>query len=166
VASSLSLQPAKSSTFSSRPARPYPAFAHDDDGGTGTQPVSFDSILIVEDDFLIASQIEIALKEAGFKVAGIAISGGEALERAAVQHPLLCVMDIRLLGRSDGVDVALELFRSHGIRCIFATAHSDDDVRRRAAAAEPLGWLPKPYTMASLVALVRHAVSDLRREGG
>jgi DNA-binding NarL/FixJ family response regulator len=53
------------------------------------------------------------------------------------------------------------LFRAHGIRCIFATAHSDNEVRSRAIAATPLGWLQKPYTMSSLVAMIRHAVNDL-----
>jgi two-component system, response regulator PdtaR len=162
VAASSSSQPAKPPLFTSRPARPYPAFAHEGAGGADAWPARHDSILIVEDDFLIASQMEIALKDAGFEVAGIAVSGGEALERAAAHRPMLCIMDIRLFGRSDGVDAALELFRTHGIRCIFATAHSDDDVRRRAAAAKPLGWLPKPYTMASLVALVRQAVSEIQ----
>ena len=71
-------------------------------------------------------------------------------------------MDIRLAGDRDGIDTALELFRLHGIRCIFASAYSDQEARRRAAPAAPLGWLQKPYTMASLTAKVRAAVSELR----
>ena len=71
-------------------------------------------------------------------------------------------MDIRLAGDRDGIDTALELFRSHGIRCIFASAYSDQEAQRRAAPAAPLGWLQKPYTMASLTAKVRAALSELR----
>jgi CheY-like chemotaxis protein len=55
----------------------------------------------------------------------------------------------------------VELFRRHGIRAIFATAHADPEMQRRAAAAAPLGWLPKPYTTESLAALVRDVLRNL-----
>lgn len=119
-------------------------------------------ILIVEDDLLIATQMEAALHEAGFDVIGLAASGEEALELAGSDSPLLVVVDIRLAGDRDGVDTALELFRSYGIRCIFATAHTDSEARQRAAPAAPLGWLQKPYAMTSLTAMVRGAVESLR----
>lgn len=119
-------------------------------------------ILIVEDDVLIASQIEAALTDEGFEIAGTAVTGKEALQLAEAQSPTLVVTDIRLAGDRDGIDTALELFRLHGIRCIFASAYSDQEARRRAAPAAPLGWLQKPYSMASLTAMVRAAVSELR----
>lgn len=131
-------------------------------GASGTQSENSDRILIVEDDLLIASQMEEALTEAGFQIAGTASTGQEALQLARSQCPTLVVMDIRLAGDRDGIETALELFRSHGIRCIFASAYSDQEARRRAAPADPLGWLQKPYTMASLTANVRAAVSGFR----
>jgi DNA-binding response OmpR family regulator len=132
-------------------------------GGWGTQLGKRDRILIVEDDLLIASQMETALTDAGFEVTGIASTGKEALHLVETQSPILVVMDIRLSGDRDGIDTALELFRSHGIRCIFASAYSDQEARLRAAPAAPLGWLQKPYTMASLTATASAAVSELRR---
>ncbi len=83
---------------------------------------------------------------------------------AASIRPALVLMDIRLAGRMDGVDAALALFRAYGIRCIFATAHNDPEVRRRAAPAEPLGWLPKPYAMPALLAAVRQGFADLKAD--
>ncbi|MFL5260696.1 MAG: response regulator [Hyphomicrobiales bacterium] len=124
----------------------------------GDRPVR---ILIVEDDFLVALQAESALIEAGFEIAGIASKAEEALELAASQNPTLVLMDIRLAGKRDGVDAALDLFRTHGLRSIFATAHSDREAQNRAEAASPLGWLQKPYTMASLLELVRNAAAHL-----
>ena len=132
--------------------------------GLSTGVNETERILIVEDDFLIASQMEVALADAGFEIAGVASTGKEALQLAKAQPPTLVVMDIRLAGDRDGIDTALELFRLHGIRCIFASAHSDDGTRRRAAPAAPLGWLQKPYTMASLTAVVRAASRELRRD--
>jgi DNA-binding response OmpR family regulator len=119
-------------------------------------------ILIVEDDVLIASEMEAALSDDGFDIVGMATTGKEALQLAEAQSPALVVMDIRLAGERDGIDTALELFRLHGIRCIFASAHSDDGTRQRAAPAAPLGWLQKPYVMDSLTAMVRAALRELR----
>ena len=114
-------------------------------------------ILIIEDDLLIATMIEVALTEAGFEVTGVLKTGEEALRTAGVDRPDLAVVDIRLAGDRDGVDTAIELFRSYGIRCIFASAYSDQEARRRAEVAAPLGWLQKPYTMQALTDMVRAA---------
>lgn len=119
------------------------------------------SILIVEDDFLVAAQAETALRDAGYDLAGVAISAEEAVEIAVSQSPALAVMDVRLAGRRDGIDCALELFQRLALRSIFATAHDDRDVRKRAGPAHPLGWLPKPYTMMSLIAAVEKALIEL-----
>ena len=118
-------------------------------------------ILIVEDDFLIAMQTETALTEAGFDVVGTATTAEEAIALAKEQRPSLAVMDIRLASARDGIDAAKELFRELHIRCIFATAHDDLNTRARAEPFAPLGWLAKPYTMTSLVALVMEARSRL-----
>jgi two-component system, response regulator PdtaR len=138
--------------------RSRPLFARDDSPGSETPPSEPARILIVEDDFLIALQVEAALAEAGFHVVGVAASAEEATELAAAHQPDLVVMDIRLSGKRDGIDLAIELHRDHAIRCLFATAHVDAQARRRAEAANPLGWLQKPYTMASLVGMVRRAL--------
>jgi CheY-like chemotaxis protein len=118
-------------------------------------------ILVVEDDFLIALQTEAALAEAGFHVVDTAASAEEAIALAKEKRPSLAVMDIRLASERDGIDAARELFQELGIRCIFATAHDDPYTRERAEPYAPLGWLTKPYTMASLVSMVMRALSKL-----
>ena len=140
------------------------ALAPDEMAGAGTQAAEPPRILILEDNYLIATQIEAALMQAGFDIAGIASSAEEATELAASERPALVVADIRLAGKRDGIDAAIQLFRDHGIRSIFATAHHNQETRRRAKPANPLGWLPKPYTMAALLQLVRQALSDIRDE--
>ena len=141
--------------------RPQLVFARDDAAGTDRRPDKPERILVVEDDFLVAMQMESALTEAGFTVAGVAASGEDAIELVLTERPRLAVMDVRLAGDRDGIDTALQLFAEHGIRCIFATAHHDEQSRRRAAPAGPLGWLRKPYTMVSLVGMVRTALAEL-----
>jgi two-component system, response regulator PdtaR len=117
------------------------------------------TILIAEDDFLIAMQAEIALMDAGIAVSGIATTAEEALALAKQDQPALVVMDVRLAGQRDGIEAARDLFRELGVRCVFATAHDDVQLRARAEPFAPLGWLAKPYTMPSLVRLVREAIS-------
>ena len=120
-------------------------------------------VLVVEDDFLIAMQTEVALTTAGFQVVGPATTAEEAVALAGEAQPALAVMDIRLASTRDGIDAARELYQDFAIRCIFATAHDDVHTRGRAEPYAPLGWLPKPYTMASLVAVVAEALAQLRR---
>jgi two-component system, response regulator PdtaR len=119
--------------------------------------------LIVEDDFLIADEIDSALSDAGFDVAGIAGSAAEAIELAESEKPVLAVMDVRLAGERDGISAATEMFLRFGIRCIFATANHDQLSLERAQPAMPLGWLQKPYSMVSLVNAVRRALVELDR---
>ena len=123
-------------------------------------------IVIAEDDYLVATQMEDALMQAGFQPAAVVASAEEAVKAAVDNRVALVVMDIRLAGKRDGVDAAIELFQKHGMRCIFATAHVDAAVRQRAEAAQPLGWLQKPYSMTSLIELVREALGRLDDELG
>ncbi|MBZ9967785.1 response regulator [Mesorhizobium sp. BR1-1-2] len=121
-------------------------------------------ILIVEDDYLIALDIEDGLTAAGFSLAGTASSADEAIRIALATKPVLALMDIRLLGQRDGIDAALELYREHGIRCIFTTAHSDREVRLRAEAARPLGWMQKPYSVEAVVEAIWNGLEELGKQ--
>jgi DNA-binding NarL/FixJ family response regulator len=140
---------------------PQLVFAREDSAGSDEQAEAQTRILVVEDDYLIASDMKIALSDAGFDVAGIAASADEAVELAESQNPALAVIDVRLGGDRDGIDAAVEIFRKLGIRCIFATAHYDEHSVERARPAMPLGWLQKPYSGASLVNAVRRALEEL-----
>jgi DNA-binding NarL/FixJ family response regulator len=144
--------------------RPVLRFAREDSRSAGSATDARAPILVVEDDFLVAMQVEATLVDAGFALAGTAASGEEAIGIVAAARPALVLMDIRLAGKMDGVDAALALFRAHGIRCIFATAHHDPEIRKRAGPAEPLGWLPKPYTMPAMLAAVRQGLADLEQD--
>jgi two-component system, response regulator PdtaR len=118
-------------------------------------------ILLVEDDFLVGMEMEAGLESAGYEVAGVATTAEEAVNLAASRHPALVVMDIRLASERDGIDAALEIFRTLGIRSLFASAHVDAQVRARAKAARPLGWVAKPYRVETLLAAVGDALNEV-----
>lgn len=124
-------------------------------------PASSPRILLVEDDFLVSMEMETGLEEAGYEVAGIAATAEDAVALAAERRPALVVMDIRLAGDRDGVDAALEIYRTLGIRSIFASAHGDARTRARAAEAQPLGWVAKPYRVETLLKAVEEALREL-----
>jgi DNA-binding NarL/FixJ family response regulator len=118
-------------------------------------------ILLVEDDFLVGMEMETGLSDAGYEVAGVAATAEDAVALAAERRPALVVMDIRLASDRDGVDAALEIFRTLGIRSLFATANSDAQVRARAAPAQPLGWVAKPYRVETLLKAVEEALGRI-----
>ena len=128
-----------------KPLWPHPVYSAEGVSGIAKVPPAHGRILIVEDEFLVAMQAEAALADAGYNVGGIASSAEEALEIAEAERPVLVVMDIRLAGKRDRIDAALELFSKFGIRCVFASAHQDKEARMRGEPARPLAWLPKPY---------------------
>src|SRR5262249_4357347 len=76
-------------------------FPHDNRVGPNVSEPA--KILIVEDDFLAASEIEDVLREAGYEIAGIADSAQAAAKLARSELPTLIIMDVRLIGRADGV---------------------------------------------------------------
>ncbi|MBZ9759756.1 response regulator [Mesorhizobium sp. CA8] len=144
--------------------KPQVVFSRDEVSGEQGEITRNQLILVVEDDYLIALDIEAGLLAEGFSLAGLATSADEAISMALSTKPVLALMDIRLLGERDGIDAAVELYRDHGIRCIFTTAHGDRDLRLRAETARPLGWVQKPYSIATLVAAIRDAFQELEKE--
>jgi DNA-binding NarL/FixJ family response regulator len=118
-------------------------------------------ILLVEDDFLVSMEMETGLEEAGYEVAGVAATAEDAVAIASDRRPALVIMDIRLASERDGVDAALEIYRTLGIRSIFASAHGDARIRARAAPAQPLGWVAKPYRVETLLKAVEEALAGL-----
>jgi DNA-binding NarL/FixJ family response regulator len=126
-------------------------------GGPGGGP---HRVLVVEDDFLVAGELVHWLARAGFEVVGPAASADEAVRLAREAKPDLIVMDIRLAGARDGVDAAIEIYRSLGIRCVFATAHSDPRTMARGREANPLAWIAKPYSPSGLVTELKALLAD------
>ena len=120
------------------------------------------SILVVEDEALVASYIEEVLGESGFRVAGIAASGAEALSVAAQQHPTLALVDIRLSGPVDGIELAHQLRQAYGVPAIFLTGLVDERTTERARSAEPLGFLKKPFLPSQVFNAITRALNELK----
>ena len=117
------------------------------------------SILIVEDEALVASYIEEVLAELGFRVAGIAASGTEALSLAAESRPSLALVDIRLTGPIDGIELAVLLRQKFALPAIFLSGLIDAETIERARVAEPLGFLAKPFLPSQVFNAIQRALN-------
>ncbi len=112
-------------------------------------------VLIVEDEVLIALDLRRELTTAGFEVVGVAGSAEDAVNITERERPDAVLMDIRLRGARDGVDAALEIWQRFKIRSVFVSGNIDDAMKQRAAPAQPLGFVSKPFIATQIVALLR-----------
>src|ERR1019366_9693978 len=124
---------------------------------TAASPVS--RILVVEDEALIAHEIETRLRAAGLEVPGVTDTGEDAVELAGKVRPDLVLMDIRLKGRMDGIEAAESIRRLYDIPVVYLTAHADRDTLERAKAAAPFGYLTKPLGWSVLVTTIEIAIA-------
>lgn len=126
-------------------------------------------ILIVEDEAIIAKNIERGLKNLGYGISAIVRSGEKAIEQAATPTPDLVLMDIQLDGAMNGIEAAKEIQRRHGIPVIYLTAFADEATLQQAKDAQPFGYLVKPFEIKELhstieMALYRHEMEHKLRE--
>lgn len=101
------------------------------------------SLLIVEDEIILATDLEARLMDLGYRVVGIVCTGPAAINAAEQFLPDLILMDIRLSGKMDGIDAALEIRRNRDIPVLFLSAWADEQTRQRAQAAGTHGFLSK-----------------------
>ncbi len=118
-------------------------------------------ILIVEDETVIALDIEESLIRLGYGVTGTVDSAAAALAAVAQQRPDLVLMDIHLQGEQTGVAAAMQMRQAYQLPVVFLTAHADAATLAQVKAAEPFGYIVKPFDLRDLsvtieIALNRH----------
>jgi diguanylate cyclase (GGDEF)-like protein/PAS domain S-box-containing protein len=126
-------------------------------------------ILVVEDEVIIALDIQRTLIKMGYEVPEFVTSAEAALERIAALQPDLVLMDIHLSGATDGIATADEIRRRDHLPVVFLTAHSDEATVNRAKITEPYGYVLKPFEERELqiaieIALYRHSAEMKLRQ--
>jgi DNA-binding response OmpR family regulator len=115
------------------------------------------SVLIVEDESLVALDLAETVRSYDFKVAGICADAQQAMKYADALRPDILLMDIRIKGDIDGIDTAKKICDLYRPALIFLTAFSDTSHIERATVLHPLGYLIKPVNPRELFALLTMA---------
>jgi CheY-like chemotaxis protein len=134
------------------------------------------TILVVEDEFITATDLRTSLKEMGYDVPVVVDNGEEAIRKAGELQPSLVLMDIGLSGKMNGIEAGRQIRERFGIPVLYLTAHSDESTFWSALGSEPCGYIIKPFEARELkfnIEMALHkngrthpAGKDLSRETG
>lgn len=128
------------------------------------------SILVVEDEAIVAKDIQNSLKKLGYNVPSVENSGEDAIESAGQHRPDLILMDIMLKGQISGIEAADQIKKRYEIPVIFLTAYADESTLSKAKVTEPYGYIIKPFKEIDLhtsieMALYKHGKEqEVKRE--
>ena len=121
-------------------------------------------ILVVEDEAIVAEDLEVAVTNIGYEVVGRAASADEAMKKAVLHMPDLILMDIVLIGHKNGIDASHEINEKTDIPVIFLTAYTDLGLIEKAKSTEPYAYLVKPFQERQLFASIEMGLYKCRAE--
>ncbi len=116
------------------------------------------SVMLVEDEIIVAADVKNRLENMGYSVLGIFDTGEEAIEKAGELKPNLVLMDIVLKGEMDGIDAAQKIRELYDIPIIYLTAYSDEKTLERAKVTEPFGYVLKPFEDREIQSAIEMAI--------
>ncbi len=102
-------------------------------------------VLIVEDESIVAKDLEMIIKNAGYKVCGTASTGKNAVELAKKKEPNVVLMDIMLKGEMSGIEAAEIIKKDQDVPVIYITANTDASTLEKAKITQPHGFVTKPF---------------------
>lgn len=116
------------------------------------------SILVVDDEVIIATELEYKLKAMGYRVVALATDGKEAVELAGRLQPELVLMDIMMPGKLDGIEAARIIKERWDIPILFLSAFGGDSLIKRAKQVCPAGYVLKPFQETQISAAIEIAL--------
>ena len=121
-------------------------------------------VLVVEDEYILAINLQESLESLGYTVLDMADSAEAAIEKATQLLPNLILMDIRLRGDMDGIHAAEQIWHRLQIPIIYVTGHSDHSTVERATLTSPFGYILKPIKEQELYVAIQTALNRYARE--
>ncbi|MBH8561578.1 response regulator [Nostoc sp. CENA67] len=129
-----------------------------------TQTTNIVKILIVEDEFILAINLQESLQSLGYSSVDIVDTAEAAIEKATQLRPNLILMDIRLRGEMDGIQAAEQIWNRLQIPVIYVTGHSDKSTVERATLTSPFGYILKPVREQELYVAIQTTLTRYERE--
>ena len=115
-------------------------------------------ILVVEDEAIIALDIQYILSKIGFRQSEIVHSGEDSIRRVAAGKPHLVLMDIKLKGKLDGIQAAQEILGQYNIPVVYITAFGDEGTLEKANGTARYGFITKPFEETALESTIQSAL--------
>jgi two-component system, LytTR family, response regulator LytT len=122
------------------------------------------NILIVEDESIVAKDIQHSLKKLGYTVVGMCSTGEDAIKIAEEVKPDLVLMDIMLKGEMSGIEAAGQIREKFNIPIIYLTAYADESTLSKAKVSEPYGYIIKPFKEIDLHTSIEMAIYKHEKE--
>ncbi len=117
------------------------------------------TIVVVEDERIVAFDLKNRLEALGYQVDALASSGEQAQQRVELFRPDLVLMDIHLEGEMDGIETAQRIHQRFRTPVVFLTAYAEEETLQRAQATLPFGYLVKPFKSQELHATIQMALA-------
>ncbi len=112
-------------------------------------------ILVVEDEAIIAKNIESKLIKAGYDVVDTVFTGNDAVKSAIEKNPDIILLDIKLKGEIGGIEAAEKIKLHKDIPIIYLTSYTDEDTFEKAKLTEPAAYLSKPFNLDELNRIIQ-----------
>ena len=122
------------------------------------------SVYIVEDESIVAKDIQNSLKKLGYNVLGISNNGADAIKQIVELEPNIVLMDIMIKGPLTGIDVAEKIKKEYNIPVIFLTAYADESTLAKAKITEPYGYILKPFKEIDLHSTIEMAIYKHKKD--
>jgi response regulator RpfG family c-di-GMP phosphodiesterase len=119
-------------------------------------------IMVVEDEWVVADQLSMSLKDLGYTVCSTASTGEEAIRQVEADKPDLILMDIVLKGKMDGIEAVGRIHSKFDTPVLYLTAYANQEYIQRAKQTHPFGYLVKPYKQKELYATIEMALYKYR----
>ena len=120
------------------------------------------SILIVEDEAIVALDLRYRLEAFGYAICGTASTGDEAIRVATLAHPDIVLMDIQLKGTMDGIEAARRIGQELEVPIVFVTAFTDEATLTRVKSTAPYGYIIKPYDEREIRIVLELAIAKFK----
>lgn len=121
------------------------------------------NILIVEDEVLIATQIQMFLEFNGYNCVGIAVDYTDAIELLENEHIDLILLDVKINGLKDGIDLAKHITKNLALPFLFLTSYNDADTIRELKSLNPIGYINKPINDTILLKNIDVYFNSIKR---
>ncbi len=121
------------------------------------------SVLIAEDESIIAMDVKFILESVGYHICGIVSTGEDSIKKASDIQPDLVLMDIKLKGNIDGIYAGEKIYSDYNIPIVYITAYSDKSLAGKLSKKKGNAYIIKPFEEEEVKQKIKKALNNHKR---